>query len=316
MSTFRRRGHYRRGPNGQRIWVSGHTVTRSSSRRDTYHYRPPKSAPRPRVATRPQVSATKFPRPRSSRWAKPNARCPVCGAAVYFYSNEQGGRVFFDEIGPPWPKHPCTDNSYLARTARSQDHRRITPVPHSAAKGRRKSAAENRRESKRPAPRSSSPTRAFTVRQAEVREGATVLYLQPIFETSGPSVWRTPANVLPENGQLLFIDEFGSSYFDVRKMQVVRFPGHIDAHASFMSQFEADQSSQDVSQTDGTAGCGGCLLIISVPMLLWLMISIWNPMYHSQGGISAAAWLFMISLGGLIWGVRLIKRSHSRRQDR
>lgn len=38
----------------------------------------------------------------------PNARCPVCGATVYFYSSPSGGRVFFDELGPPWPKHPCT----------------------------------------------------------------------------------------------------------------------------------------------------------------------------------------------------------------
>lgn len=41
----------------------------------------------------------------------PNAYCPVCGATVFFYQNNLGSRVFFDELGPPWPKHPCTDNS-------------------------------------------------------------------------------------------------------------------------------------------------------------------------------------------------------------
>jgi hypothetical protein len=41
----------------------------------------------------------------------PNARCPVCRASVFFYQNEYGSRVFFDELGPPWPKHPCTDNT-------------------------------------------------------------------------------------------------------------------------------------------------------------------------------------------------------------
>ena len=40
----------------------------------------------------------------------PNARCPVCGQQVYYYQNEFGSRVFFDDLGPPWPKHPCTDN--------------------------------------------------------------------------------------------------------------------------------------------------------------------------------------------------------------
>jgi hypothetical protein len=34
----------------------------------------------------------------------------VCGAAVFFYQSPYNGRVFFDALGPPWPKHPCTDN--------------------------------------------------------------------------------------------------------------------------------------------------------------------------------------------------------------
>ncbi len=38
----------------------------------------------------------------------PLAKCPVCGAAVFFFQSEFGGRVYFDELGPPWPKHPCT----------------------------------------------------------------------------------------------------------------------------------------------------------------------------------------------------------------
>lgn len=38
----------------------------------------------------------------------PNAHCPVCAAEVFFYESPFGGRVFFDELGPPWPRHPCT----------------------------------------------------------------------------------------------------------------------------------------------------------------------------------------------------------------
>ena len=41
----------------------------------------------------------------------PNAKCPVCGESVFYYCNEYGSSVFFDELGPPWPKHPCTDNN-------------------------------------------------------------------------------------------------------------------------------------------------------------------------------------------------------------
>ena len=42
-------------------------------------------------------------------YTNPNAKCPVCGASVFYYKSPNGGRVFFDELGPPWPKHPCTD---------------------------------------------------------------------------------------------------------------------------------------------------------------------------------------------------------------
>lgn len=45
-------------------------------------------------------------------YINPNARCPVCRAPVFFYQSPHGGRVFFDELGPPWPKHPCTDNNH------------------------------------------------------------------------------------------------------------------------------------------------------------------------------------------------------------
>jgi hypothetical protein len=44
----------------------------------------------------------------------PNARCPVCRQSVFFYQSPNGGRVFFDDLGPPWPKHPCTSSSYTA----------------------------------------------------------------------------------------------------------------------------------------------------------------------------------------------------------
>ena len=45
----------------------------------------------------------------------PNASCPVCGASVFFYQSPDGGRVFFDELGSQWPKHPCTDNRSIPK---------------------------------------------------------------------------------------------------------------------------------------------------------------------------------------------------------
>lgn len=65
-----------------------------------------------------------------SSYVDPNAHCPVCGAAVFFYRSPYDGRVFFDQLGPPWPKHPCTDNGYEPRrTGNSKvSHKDETPT--------------------------------------------------------------------------------------------------------------------------------------------------------------------------------------------
>lgn len=34
-------------------------------------------------------------------------KCPGCRKDVYFYKNEHGSEVFFDELGGNWPKHSC-----------------------------------------------------------------------------------------------------------------------------------------------------------------------------------------------------------------
>jgi hypothetical protein len=50
-------------------------------------------------------------------YVNPNARCPVCGCSVYFYRSPYNGRVYFDDLGWPWPKHGCTDNRQEPRRA-------------------------------------------------------------------------------------------------------------------------------------------------------------------------------------------------------
>jgi hypothetical protein len=42
----------------------------------------------------------------------PNAICRFCGRTVFYYENEHGSKVFFDELGWPWPKHSCPGNPY------------------------------------------------------------------------------------------------------------------------------------------------------------------------------------------------------------
>ena len=40
--------------------------------------------------------------------------CPTCGRGVYFIRHN-GGSVWIDPpMGPPWYKHPCMDNAYVA----------------------------------------------------------------------------------------------------------------------------------------------------------------------------------------------------------
>jgi|ETN07SMinimDraft_1059922.scaffolds.fasta_scaffold11687_2 hypothetical protein len=34
-------------------------------------------------------------------------KCPGCGRAVYYFQDENGGKVYFSSMGPPWPKHDC-----------------------------------------------------------------------------------------------------------------------------------------------------------------------------------------------------------------
>ena len=46
----------------------------------------------------------------TENYAVPNARCPRCARQVFFYRSPYGGSVYFDDLGPPWPKHPCMDS--------------------------------------------------------------------------------------------------------------------------------------------------------------------------------------------------------------
>jgi predicted RNA-binding Zn-ribbon protein involved in translation (DUF1610 family) len=62
-----------------------------------------------RYITQPVAAKEIFDEPRS--YLNPNAKCPVCGKSVFFFQSEYGGRVFFDDVGWPWPKHPCTDHA-------------------------------------------------------------------------------------------------------------------------------------------------------------------------------------------------------------
>ena len=43
-------------------------------------------------------------------------KCRLCGASVFFFSCDHESRVFFEELGPPWPVHDCQDRRGEADT--------------------------------------------------------------------------------------------------------------------------------------------------------------------------------------------------------
>ena len=47
-------------------------------------------------------------------------RCPTCSEDVFFFMCNCGSKVFFDELGPPWPIHDC-DTSWTRRLRRTTD---------------------------------------------------------------------------------------------------------------------------------------------------------------------------------------------------
>lgn len=71
----------------------------------------------------------------------PNASCPVCSIKVFFYRSPDGGAVFFDDLGPPWPEHPCTSNGA---------HRRVENILQE--RNKRKKGKRNNRNSWWPYP--------------------------------------------------------------------------------------------------------------------------------------------------------------------
>lgn len=54
---------------------------------------------------------------------RPNYLCKCCGAKVYFFQSTSGGKVLFDSLGQPWPKHDCLGITYL----RKKEQLRISP---------------------------------------------------------------------------------------------------------------------------------------------------------------------------------------------
>ena len=58
-------------------------------------------------------------------------RCRFCRNEVFYYENEEGSKVFFDDLGPPWPVHQCDE--YLEANHRKRQNR-ISKAPGTKTK--------------------------------------------------------------------------------------------------------------------------------------------------------------------------------------
>ena len=45
-------------------------------------------------------------------YVNPNGSCPKCNQQVFICQSPDGRRVLLDELGPPWPRHACSDLSH------------------------------------------------------------------------------------------------------------------------------------------------------------------------------------------------------------
>jgi hypothetical protein len=172
---------------------------------------PPERAPLP-----PPPAPVKYVvLPYSSRWQKPNAQCPVCGAAVYFWSNADGARVYFDEMGPPWPKHPCTDARLNAgaRGDGSPSAYKMQSVP-----GLKANAFDFRNRF------AAAPAQAYEIEDVFWDGYASWLHVRRVGWWRRRAVFVVPCPVPRVPGDLVFVSAGRLSFLHPETLQILDFP--------------------------------------------------------------------------------------------
>lgn len=141
-------------------------------------------------------------------YVNPNARCPVCHKAVFFYQSPYGGRVFFDELGPPWPKHPCTDNSS------SSQYKPVSYLAPAKTKGRKIKWQEDGWE-------------PVAILSSIVREDITILKIQRI-DSDGMKIHLSAKLICPLNKDTLaLIRETGNlGVFEISYIDTLNIGSH------------------------------------------------------------------------------------------
>ena len=268
MSTFRRRGHYRKGPNGQQVWVSSHNVTRSGGAKYSYS---PSYRSKPKISTY-NSSIPPATLPSSNRWAEPNATCPVCRAAVYFYKNEAGSRVYFDEMGPPWPKHPCLVSLFYTQPLPELRGPRQTPKLRDPSARRSKTANNKPILGYGPQAGKGGAYRAFSVREFDAGKIRTVLHLAPVSEPNAVRLLDVEGRISPEPEQLVFVSETTISYFDLSQMLVVERPAGLIPAAP--TPQHKKRSLNELSNRRTDSGCGWAAGLFFLSIVIWLIFGL------------------------------------------
>ncbi len=220
MTRFSRRGHWRTSALGNTYWVDDHDVSRDDwDRADGINHVEYADAERRLGTVRADHGAT-------STYVIPNAVCPVCGVLVYFYQNQHGSRVFFDELGKPWPKHPCTDiEAYRQDVATGVVSEEISPVCRSKDEVARveewllriRSDPQQRFENKY----SVSPWAAYRVIKRLKARKRSLLVLDAVDNQKAHRIFLTGESVpkVVKPGLLVFYYRNWISYLDLTTIQ-------------------------------------------------------------------------------------------------
>ncbi|MCC2314170.1 hypothetical protein [Cellulomonas xiejunii] len=144
----------------------------------------------------------------------------MCRAAVYFYANEHGSRVYFDEMGPPWPKHPCTQPDAAPATFVGRAH--VAPGLYPFGQGQEQLALAQRVD-RRNGDASDGQTNgdAWIVVDQWVDDDGTFLSLRPAYSFRRPRVWQALDPVDVSTGSVVFIASEQLSYVDMTTLEAV-----------------------------------------------------------------------------------------------
>lgn len=143
----------------------------------------------------------------------PTARCAA--QPSYFWSNAAGSRVYFDEMGPPWPKHPCTGSRQYAwgGSADSRPAYTTRPSPGMAAL-----AGDFRRRFDAP------PAQAYELEDVVWDGDAYCMHVRRVSWLRWRAVFVVPHAVAWVPGQLVFVAKERLSMLDPAMLRIVEFP--------------------------------------------------------------------------------------------